>query len=250
MNSIPVWREETRVKAYEADFAGFWKPATFFQVMTAAASEHAAQLGYEFERMMSEGMIWVLSRMKMRFFDFPKIRETVVIETWPKGVQQKVFFYRDFKVMRPDGALYALATSAWVLIDPHVRKMLLPQVFRGQLPDNSGLHAMTDLLEKIALPEGMKEVATLEAGYSAVDVMGHVNNGRYIEWISDCFSLEEYRTQKLESLQINFNNEVLPGERIVITAVQNPVDQMEWLFQGSHLANGTKAFEAAWRWCK
>ncbi|MEJ5203116.1 MAG: acyl-ACP thioesterase domain-containing protein, partial [Anaerolineales bacterium] len=85
MSDIPVWREETRVKAYEADFAGRWKPATFFQVMTAAASEHAAQLGYEFERMMNEGMIWVLSRMKIRFIDFPAIRETVIIETWPKG---------------------------------------------------------------------------------------------------------------------------------------------------------------------
>lgn len=249
MRDIPVWREETRVKAYEADFTGHWKPATFFQVMTAAASEHAAQLGYEFERMMNEGMIWVLSRMKMRFVDFPKIGETVVIETWPKGIQQKVFFYRDFRVMRPDGNLYALATSAWVLIDPRARRMLLPQVFRGELPDNSGRHAMADLLEKIALPAVMQEVTTLEAGYSAVDVMGHVNNGRYIEWISDCFPPEEYRLRKLESLQINFNNEVLPGERVVVSTAQNPVDKREWFFQGSHLA-GTKAFEALWHWSR
>ena len=60
------------------------------------------------------------------------------------------------------------------------------------------------------------------ADYSAVDLMGHVNNTRYVEWICNCFPQEKYQQEQIAWLQINYNNEVRPNE-IVQLGIQ-PVE--------------------------
>ncbi len=243
MNPIPVWTEEALVKAFESDFAGCWRPASFFRWMTAAASHHAGNLGFGYREMLDDGMIWVLSRLKIYFYRFPIIGERVLLQTWPKGIQRKLFFMRDFILTDPAGGQCATATSAWVLIDPQNRRMLLPGALPGSLPENAGRVALDEIPEKINPPEGLPEKFSLEARYSTIDIVGHVNNGQYIDWISDCFSLEEYRARRMAWLQVNFSNEVRPGDRVAVCT-----DPSGAFVQGLNLTTGASAFEAALGW--
>ena len=48
MDPQTIWYTETKVKTYETDFKGKWRPASFIQAMIEAASEHAAALGFWF----------------------------------------------------------------------------------------------------------------------------------------------------------------------------------------------------------
>jgi acyl-ACP thioesterase len=86
------------------------------------------------------------------------------------------------------------------------------------------------------------------ATYSDVDMLGHVNNSRYIEWICDAFSTELFNQKKLDSLQINYEHEILPGEQVVVLV--NPVEQDGglWVVEGQNLSNNSRAFEALLRW--
>lgn len=243
-----IWTAETIVKSYETDFRQCWKPACFFQNMQEAATEHAAHLGFPFEAMMAQNTIWILSRVKIVFLDFPRLNEKVVFETWPKGMQQKLFFMRDFNIRSADGRPLALASTAWLLVNPTARRMLMPSALRGDLPDNGGRFALDETIERINPPEGMPECLTTHAHYSAVDLMGHVNNARYIEWISDCFSQEHHHTHRLRWLQINYNNEIRPGEGVTLSAAPKAGEESTWLVQGTNQASGAKAFEAALGW--
>lgn len=251
MISKPIWTEETTVKGYDADFQGRWKPSSFFRLMSATAANHAEHIGFGFKTMFADGKAWVLSRMKVRFFEFPVISERLTIETWPKGFHRKLFFLRDFYVKGEGEKLYAAATSFWVLIDPQARRMLLPQqelvsTFRGY----SDRRALDEDLEKINPPENLPEKFTLQARYSQIDIMGHVNNACYIDWITDCFEPEEYRTKRLAWLQINYNNEVRPSDAITVSAGKVDGDPLRWVAQGTNLTTGTQAFEAALGWTK
>lgn len=249
-NPIPVWTEEVLVKAFESDFAGRWKPASFFRWMTAAASHHALNLGYGYNEMLASSMIWVLARLKIYFYRFPHIGERVTIQTWPKGVQRKLFFMRDFNILDSSGGKYAAATSAWVLIDPQNRRMLLPQALPGSLPENAGRVALEEIPEKINPPENLPEKFALQARYSMIDIVGHVNNGHYIEWISDCFSPEEYQGRRMAWLQVNYSNEIRPLDRISICAGEPDGDPMRSVVRGLNLSTGAPAFEAALGWEK
>ncbi len=243
-----IWTEETSVRSFETDFEEKWKPACFFQAMQEAATHHAASFGFDYQDMLKNNMIWVLSRMKIRFEQFPKLRQKVILTTWPKGLQQKIFFTRDFIFAGPEGERYATATSAWLLIDPRARRMLHPRALHGQVPDNEGLSAMDEMLEKINPSEDLPERLAITAGYSAVDLMGHVNNARYIEWISDSFPMQHYHSQCLSWLQINYLNEIKPGECVSLRTASEENDPSTWLADGFNQSTNQRAFEAALGW--
>ncbi|HEY3345803.1 MAG TPA: acyl-ACP thioesterase domain-containing protein [Anaerolineaceae bacterium] len=243
-----IWTEQVTVKSYETDFQERWRPACVFQVMQEAAAHHAAHLGFDYAGMLAAGRVWILSRVKVRFFALPRLQEKVAIRTWPKGIQQKVFFMRDFELTTADGKPVAAATSAWILINPTARRMLLPSALPVPVPDNEGLSALDDVLERIHLPAGLAECFQTRASYSSIDQMGHVNNARYIEWITDCFPFVQYSQGGLDWLQINFVNEVKPGEEVAVAA--EPCDGLpgQWAVQGTNQANGLLAFEASLGW--
>jgi acyl-ACP thioesterase len=241
--------ELATIQSSQADFQNRLKLSSFFTLMQDMASNHADALGVGYDALLRQDMAWVLSRKKIQFFDFPRMGETVTLKTWPKGLQQKLFFMRDHEMTGADGRRLAAATSAYVLINARTRRIVMPAALDLNIPDNGGLSAINETLEKIpAAPEGLRECQTIHAAYSAVDVIGHVNNSRYVEWISDCFSMEEHRANRPAWLQINFLNEVLPGERVILHRGARGENPGAWYLSGTNAASGTKAFEAELHW--
>ena len=250
MPPIPVWTDEIRVHPYETDLNNEWKPTAFFQAFQAAANAHASNLGFEYHTMLAADHIWVITRLKVYFYRFPTMGSRMILRTWPKGIRQKIFFTRDFQITAPDGQLVAAATSAWLLIDPKTRRMQLPGALTGTLPDNSGLNALEEDLMKLAPENGLEEKFTTQAGYSVVDVLGHVNNARYIDWVMDCFPIEQFKTHRLVWLQINYNNEVRAGETVQIYAGARNGNASRWLVVGEKPVSGERAFEVELAWTK
>jgi acyl-ACP thioesterase len=243
MEIKPIWTETIDVKPYETDFQNFWKPSNFFQAMQHISSNHSSSLGFDWKFLMERDQAWVLSRVKIYFWNYPAAGETVVVRTWPKGIQQKLFFIRDFELEYPDGQKVASASTAWLLINPKTRRLLSPQALGSNLPENSGRFALDETLNKINPPEDLPEQHKVQARYSALDLMGHVNNARYVEWITDSFSVEDYTQRKLAWLQINYINEVKPGETVSIC-----LDRQSGLGYGANLDAGNKSFEMALGW--
>ena len=193
-----TWLEEFIVRSHETDFQEHWKPSSFFQAMQEATVNHANHLGFGIHDMLKRDLVWIMTRVKVYFFDFPGRGEHVLVNTWPKGIHQKLFFMRDYRIERPDGGVLALATSAWVVVNPKVRRILSPEVLTDPFPDNDGKFVLDETLEKIPPSFQMDEKFRTLAAYSALDIVGHVNNIRYIDWACDCFPLEYYKNKKLK----------------------------------------------------
>jgi medium-chain acyl-[acyl-carrier-protein] hydrolase len=240
--------EETHVKSYETDFQRLWKPSALVQNLLEYATIHASRLGYGFDGLIAKDMIFVLSRLKVKFLKFPAMGQTVNVTTWPKGVQQKLFFMRDFKVYGTDGDELAVAASAWLLINPTTRRMLVPQSLPIPVPDNQGFSVVYEPLEKITPPDTLQVVLQRTAGYSAVDMLGHTNAARYIEWICDCFTESDYRTRQMDWLQINYSHETRPGETLSLSVAPDPQNPAQIFVVGDNLNTGQRSFEAEVAW--
>ncbi|NMB67528.1 MAG: hypothetical protein GYA20_02055 [Chloroflexi bacterium] len=243
-----IYAETFRVHSYECDVNRQMKPAAFFQHLTEAATVHAGKLGVGFEAMYARNLFWVHARMKLKFFHFPHIGENVTIHTWPKTIQQKLFYIRDFEMLAENGERLAAATSAWLVMDATARRMLPPKSLDLDLPtaDRVGLD---EPLERIGLAqEDGEERLRVRAAYSAVDMLGHVNNSRYVEWICDALPADMIGQRPLDWLQVNYDREVRPGEEVSVTANPVPPDGDLWALQGLNLSNDTRAFEAAIKW--
>jgi acyl-ACP thioesterase len=243
-----IYENTIQVHSYECDFERCWKPAAFFQHLTEAATIHAAQLGVGFDAMLAQNLFWVHSRMKIKFFTFPHAGDQITIRTWPKTIQQKLFFIRDFEMVDKSERKIAAATSAWLVIDATTRRMVLPHKINLNLPTVPDRYGLDEPLEKLGFSDEGEERLHEQAGYSAIDMLGHVNNSRYVEWICDCFPLEEYRRRKLDSFQINYEHEVLPGEEVVLSVADTPTDPAENRVVGENHSSGKQAFEAVLTW--
>lgn len=238
---MEIWTETTTVKTFETDLHRCWKPSCFFQAMQNAATHHAASWGYDYDTLLAGGHVWILSRLRVRFDDFPVEGEAVSIRTWPKGISRRVFFRRDFEFHGQGGRSLAVATSAWVLIDPQARRLLSPQTLVRDVPVNDSLTALAAPLDKIGAPPDLPERLTVRAGYSAVDMLGHVNNARYVEWACDSLPFDLYRSHRLRELQVNYLHEVRPDERVAVHAGERAGT---WTIFGRNLDSGERAFEA------
>jgi len=242
------WIGEIQVDPADVDFQQKWKPSAFYLVMQNVASRHATQLGYSLEQVFDRNLMWVMARSKIRFYEFPRLGQKVTVETWPKGERQKIFFMRDFIFRNASGSKLAAITSAYVVINTLTRRVLPPQTLVKDMPLNNSQHALDEDLEKISILEDVRQCYDLQVGYSAVDLMQHVNNARYIEWIADCFALDQYQSSQMEWLQTNFIHEVKAGQQVSMRRAQDRQDSRLWIIQGVNLSEGITAFEAVVRW--
>lgn len=250
MPPLSVWQENIRIHPYDIDIHNRWKPTAIFQAFQDAANTHASILGVDYHSMLENNHVWVLSRLKVYFYRFPSIEDPLTIRTWPKGIRQKIFVTRDFQVFDAANALIMAATSAWLVIDPNTHRMQLPNPLVGRIPVNPGLNALEEDLMKITPENGLEEKFTARAGYSMVDLLGHVNNTRYIDWVMDCFDFDHYASQQLAWLQINYNAEVRAGETVRMLAGPRQTDSSTWLVVGEKPETGEHAFEVetGWTW--
>ncbi len=244
MTQQSIWQEDTEVRTYETSFQGVWKPAAFFRAMEEATVHHAANLKTDYFTLQQFDLAWVLARSKIRFSHFPSAGTKVIVKTWPKGWQQKIFGMRDFTLCGLDGGVFAQATTAWLLINTKTRRFVKPELLPTPLPDNNGLSAVNEPLEKLVHPAEMQEMRTFTASYSTLDLLGHVNNTHYIDWIFDCFSIEQIRGRKLDWLQINYSSEVKPDEQITISIAELPEKPLTYSVVGINRNSEVTAFDA------
>jgi medium-chain acyl-[acyl-carrier-protein] hydrolase len=243
-----IYEEATRIKAIECDFKQEWKPAAIFQHLTEAAGIHAEKLGVGFDFMYAQNLFWVHSRMKIKFLELHRAGDMVLIRTWPKTIHRKLLYIRDFEVLDRNGQLLVAATSAWVIINAITHRMAPPKSVKINLPELSDHTGLDEPLDRLGLAQNGDERLYVRAGYSAVDIVGHVNNSRYIEWICDVFPLEMFTKHRLDWIQINYEHEVLPGEEVSILV--NPIEQIVnmWAVEGRNCSNNTRAFESLLHW--
>ena len=233
------------VNTYDCDFEGRWKPTAFFQVMSESAANHADLLGVGYKAMLEVGYFWVLSRFKVRFLKYPQMGDLVHLKTWPKTIQQKLFYVRDYELFDQSEEPVALATSAWLVLDAKSRRLVPPASLPGlKLPSNPEAFALDEPLEKLKMDEDGEVKIRQTASYSAIDLVGHVNNTRYIDLICDSVDFSHYQTREFDALQINFDKEVRLGEEVEVRETLLQDDPMRLGFVGNNLSRQTRAFEA------
>ena len=243
-----IYTETFAAPMYECDANLRWKPSAFLQHMTSAANQHIDLIGEGYQALLDQGLVWVLSRMKFQFLRFPRVEEQITIRTWPKTIQQKLFFIRDYEILSASGELLTAATSAWLMMNMQTRRLVPPSALKLNLPQNLIRHALDEPLEKLTPPADGEERLRLRAGYSAIDVVGHVNNARYIEWVCDAFPIDWHLSHQLAALQINYDREVHPEDEVIVKVASQDDQPGVFALAGQNLTQNTETFTAAVSW--
>lgn len=183
-----------------------------------AAGEHADALGLGAQRLMEDGLYWVLTRQYVEIHRWPKGGSRITVETWPSD-RPRQLFRRDFLVRDDVGAELARATSAWALIDGETRRAVKapPWTAAAIAYDTS---RATQFPDRKAAPSGLPDHERhIVTRWSDLDQNGHVNNASLAGFVLEALPIGYLEQHKLAALDLVFRAECDADNRVQSRAV-------------------------------
>ena len=209
--------ENLTIKCYETDIKSNLTPFAFMNLAQEMANTHAAMISFGYDDLISNNLTWVLSRVRIKFLNTPKWRDQVTFESWHKG-NDGLFAMRDFLMCDPLGNPMIVATSYWLIINIESRRIQRTDHVPGYSESKAvnPRNAMEERCEKITPPEEIELHHEHTIQYSDLDVVGHTNNAKYLEWAVNCIDFATILEKEPKEIELNFNLESKLGEKISI----------------------------------
>ncbi|KHD45155.1 acyl-ACP thioesterase domain-containing protein [Streptococcus hongkongensis] len=152
-------------------------------------------------------LVWIITDHEMTIDHLPRFGDTITIETEPFAYN-KLFCYRRFTIYDQDQQQMAEIITHFALMNPATRKVAqIPRElvepfeseFVKQLRRTPKIKALVEPQEKI-----------YHVRYYDLDMNGHVNNGKYLDWVYDVMSFDFLSKHRPAAIQLRYIKEVSP----------------------------------------
>lgn len=172
------------------------------------AGEHSALLKADFAHTQ---LYWVITRQQVQITRLPASGETITLETWPMPTT-RVAYPRSTIAYDQQGNELFRSISLWVLMDPESRAMVLPGK-SGVLVD--GTLRGSELAVPGSLPPAKLQNTTCRTVcYTELDVNGHMNNARYLDWLDDLLPAAFHQNHTPREFTVCYLSEAREGETV------------------------------------
>ena len=207
----PIFVKEYEITDAAVDCFGFLKPSMLLYFCQEIAGDHCHILGADFDTLARKNMIWAIIRQKVQVTRLPRSGEKIRIETWPMPTT-KVCYPRSTVAYDKAGNELFRSISMWVLMDMTSRTMILP----GKSGiDVQGLLTGTELSTPGTLaPRQMENLRKRQVCYTDLDRNGHMNNTKYLEWISDLLPSSFHKDKKVREFTVCYHAEGREGDTL------------------------------------
>lgn len=216
MKPVSVYKNNYHIELRDVDFTKKLKLSALFGYFQDIASMAAYNLGVGISILEQKyNVAWALIRIRVDIIRTPEWNEEITIETWPQE-PKKLEFERDFIVRDASGNIIIKAVSTWIIFDIETRKVRKSEFIDYDFQTIVKDRAIECKLGKIK-DFGNLEIAYKKVvGYSDIDFNGHLNNSRYIDFIMDCFDMENHKKNTVKTIEVSYINEALPGDTIIL----------------------------------
>lgn len=210
-----IYETDIKLRHCDIDFKKRWRPGVIFLTMQEIGETHAEMLGVGFENLIKKNMIWVLVRASLEMERYPELKETVKIKSWP-GAKRRLFFPRYYSFEDKEGILLGKASTLWTILDAEKRTIVSPaeKGVTVRYPERGPYE--TAFPGKVKQPEGEITRREIIPKYTDLDSNGHVNNSRYIDWLTDMIPAEIHRAGHLKKITSNYSREIRFDDRVTL----------------------------------
>ena len=203
-------------------------------MMQDAATEHAEQLCVGKKETLDKGLFWVISRYSVDIIKLPKYLDTIVVKTYP-GDDLKFIFPRYFLIEDDKGNLLVRASSTWCVLDKATHQIAVDPFNGYKLPPEH--YPNEEPLPRKVIKDDSKVIDRRTVRYSDIDLNGHLNNTKYVDYFMDTKPLDFYKKYRIKHITINYEKEMLYGDEVVMMSNEK---QNEYLVG---LVNDQRVFE-------
>lgn len=186
--------------------------ASLVDLLLTTAGKNADDNGFGIRHLQKMNCTWVLSRLAVEMTSVPKQYETLHIETWIEDVF-RLNTTRNFRIKNSKNEVIGKAVSLWVMINFQSRRPIELDTL-GDIQQNAE-HVTIDILPPAKIENAIGTTEnSFSVKYSDIDINQHVNTVRYLQWMSDCFSLDFHQKYKLKRFDVNFMAEIVYDEKV------------------------------------
>lgn len=213
--SNSTFKEDVVIRSYEVDGSeavSLPQIANYFQ---EAAGKHAHSLQFDISDLQKKGLTWVLFRMNLQVFDFPKRWSTVNIQTWPSS-GDGIRAFRDYKLTSKEGETLAVGVSQWMVLDIKTRRPVrMPKeiVEMGLSVDNHLLEISKSPFQEIIEPDYK---ISIRIGQHELDMNNHANNVSYMSWMTGYLPVPWGNQKKCVALELQYHKEAEARQQIEV----------------------------------
>lgn len=210
---------EFSVLPFEVDYRGKLTMPHIINYILDSASCHADKFGFGIEMANRNNCNWVVTRLAIEMEEYPKLGEKIHVQTWVESIM-RMFSMRNFAFISADGRTLGHARSVWALINTETRtaqdlsSIVSPSMFLNK-------ECPIERIRKIK-NAGTETVETFRVKYSDIDLNQHMNSSKYVEHITDTFTLHKFSKRDIKRLEIEFIQEALFDEAISIQKLKLP----------------------------
>ena len=206
-------KEKVLVTSIDVDNHLNLKVSSIFKFMQMVSTNHSEELHIGQKDTIDQGICWVLIRMKVEIYKYPKMNDEIIVATHP-GEIDRFLFPRFYEIYDKKGNLLIAGSSIWVLVNMSTRRVVV-KPFEGRTFKGETCKDDIPLPEKIELGE-LPKYEDRKVRYNDIDLNGHLNNVKYIEYVVDTRSKEFYDEYQIESVVVNYDKEVREGQTIAL----------------------------------
>ena len=208
------------IKSSDVDqFLELTVPA-YFLMMQIIATSHAEELNIGKAKTLDKGMAWVITRIETEIIKIPTYTQKVILETYP-GDDLKVLFPRYFRMTDEKGNTLIKSSSIWAVIDMNKRTPVAKPF--NSVPEPEHYDGELAMPKRILIPDNLEFIEERKVRYSDIDLNGHLNNTKYMDYILDIHSSGFYKKHRIKHVTINYLHEVKDDSTIkMYSNVANP----------------------------
>jgi acyl-ACP thioesterase len=182
------------------------KLPSFFRLMQDIATEHAEVLDIGKANTLDKGLYWVITRIELDIIKMPKYLQTVTLKTYP-GDDLRFIFPRYFQLEDEKGNILIKASSTWMVLNKESHRICL-NPFEGKRIPPEHYEGEQPLPTKVISDSDISLVENRKVRYSDIDLNGHLNNTKYIDYIIDLHDSEFYKKHRISHFLINYEKEM------------------------------------------
>ena len=209
-----MYQEKIFINSNDVDDHCDLKISTIFKYLQQVSTNHAELLGIGKEETLRRGEFWVITRMKVIIHQMPKMLDTLTVTTHP-GEKVMFIFPRYYQIYNEKGELVISASSSWALLDINTHKIKVKPFEDDFILPFEKLDEDISLPEKIN-PDQLIIVDERKVRYSDIDLNGHLNNTKYIDYIIDTHDSDFYQKHRVKEILINYEKEIKNNDNVVI----------------------------------
>ena len=193
------------------------------RAIVTASEEHLKNIGLDVPKLMNEyGVSWILLSLVIDIRDRIRGGELLSIRTWHTN-KKGVYYRRDFEIRHEDGNVAANAATFSSIFDMESRRLCTNEKVLELVDELGEGKELFEAAPRIRIkPEELPPVMSRKVMPSWIDSLGHTNNFRYGDLITDALS-EEARANlgNLSRFELGFTGELRLGESVELRCKEN-----------------------------